>query len=171
MQKFWPVPQSYSKKTPKNGENGAFKINNYYKKLKVWHAGIDIGASTGSKVIATENGEVIDMSVFTGPPNLPQYRRTWSVTVRTSNSRIIIYGEIRKPGLKKGSRVKAGQFIGRLAAVEWAKNEPDRNARSTLHFELYRKGTKKFVEWWHKGQKKPKDLLDPTKYLDSCKRR
>jgi murein DD-endopeptidase MepM/ murein hydrolase activator NlpD len=168
MQRFWPVPKSYSKKTPKNGENGSFKINNYYKRLKVWHTAIDIGAPTGSKVIAAESGEVVDTGVFTGPPDMSQYRRSWFVAVRIDDGRIIIYGEIRKPELRKGVHVKAGQLIGRMAAVEWAKNEPDRNDRSTLHFELYRKGTRKFVDWWHKGKKRPKDLLDPTKYLEGC---
>lgn len=166
---FWPVPQSYSKKTPKNGKNGAFKINNYYKRLKVWHTGIDIGAPTGSRVVATEGGEVVGTGTFTGPPDVPQYRRTWFVAVKI-NGGVIVYGEVRKPALKRGTRVKAGQLIGKLAAVEWAKNEPDRKDRSALHVELYKKGTKKFVDWWHKGKRKPTALMDPTKYLEGCRK-
>ncbi len=168
MKRYWPVPASYSKKVPEKGARGAFKINNYYKKLKVWHTGIDIFCPTGSKVVATEDGEVVDTDQFTGPPDTPQYRRTWFVAVKIKSGNIIVYGEIRKSRLKIGQKIKAGQIIGFMAAVEWAKNEPKRGERANFHFELYRKGTKKLIDWWHKGKKKPKNLLNPTNYLKTC---
>ena len=169
MKLYWPVPKSYSKKVPENGRRGAFRINDYYKKLNIWHTGIDIWSSVGSKVVATENCEVIDVEQFTGYPETPQYRKTWYVTVKNNSGNVIVYGEIRKPKLKIGQKLKAGQIIGFIAAVEWAKNEPIKKDRSMLHFELYRKGTKKTVDWWYKNKEKPKNLLNPTNYLKDCK--
>jgi murein DD-endopeptidase MepM/ murein hydrolase activator NlpD len=166
--KYWPMPQSYSKKVPKKGADGSFKINNEYKKMKILHTGIDIYCPPGSKVLAIENCKITEIGQFTGAPESPRWRKTWHVTVKNDSGNIIVYGEVRKPKLKVGLKIKAGQIIGYIAVVEWAKNEPNKRDRSVLHFELYKSGTKKTVDWWYKNRCKPANLLNPTNYLKSC---
>jgi len=166
MKKYWPVPKSYSRKVPKDGGRGAFKINDYYRKLKIWHTGIDIICPPGSEVLAVEDCKVLQIGQFTGAPDSPQYRKTWFVMVENSGN-VAVYGELRKPRLAVGRKVKTGNMLGFIAMVEWARNSLDKNGRSTLHFELYKKGTRTIVDWWPKSRPKPSRLLDPTKYLEA----
>jgi murein DD-endopeptidase MepM/ murein hydrolase activator NlpD len=166
--KYWPLPQSYSKKVPKRGADGSFKINNEYKKFDIWHTGIDIRCPPGSKVLAVENCKVIEIGQFTGAPESPRWRKTWHITVENDSGNVIVYGEIQKPKLRVDQEVKAGQILGHIAVVEWAKNEPNKMKRSVLHFELYKPGTKKTVDWWYKNKSKPANLLNPTSYLKTC---
>ncbi len=170
MKKCWPVPNSYSKKIPENGEYGAFKKDEWHDKLGHWHSGVDFLCPTGSKVIVIEDCVVIETGQFTGYPGSPQYRKTWFVKVKNGDGKIAVYGELRRPKLKMGQKLKNGQIVGYVARVSWTRHQPDRKKRSMLHFELYRKGTKKTVEWWSKNRKKPKNLLNPTNYLKGCKK-
>ncbi|MDD5181972.1 MAG: M23 family metallopeptidase [Candidatus Nanoarchaeia archaeon] len=166
--KYWPVSQSYSKKVPEKGADGSFKINNEYKKFDIWHTGIDIRCPPKSRVIAIEDGEIIETGQFTGAPESPRWRKTWHITVKNDSGNTVVYGEVQKPKLKVGQKIKAGQIIGCISVVEWAKYEPDKMKRSVLHFELYKPGTRKTVDWWHKNTPKPKNLLNPANYLKRC---
>lgn len=172
MKRYWPVPQSYSKKVPKGVEHGAFGrkdffINEKNKEVDIWHSGIDIFCPVGSRVIATEACEVVRVWRFTGAPDTPEYRKTWAVTVRNATGNIVVYGEVRKPRLKMGQNITAGRTIGFAAKVEYNRNEVSFR-RCMLHFELYKAGTKKTIDWWYKGRPKPGRLLDPTTYLEGC---
>ena len=169
--RFWPVPHSYSKKVPKNGKDGSFKKNDYYDKLNIWHTGIDLFSPNGSRVVATEDCTVVRTWKFTGPPDAAQYRTTWAVNVRLGDGRIVVYGEVRRPKLKVGKRILARRTVGYVAQVEHGRNQPEKGYRCMLHFELYRKGTKKTIDWWPKEKPWPKGLLDPTEYLESCRKR
>jgi murein DD-endopeptidase MepM/ murein hydrolase activator NlpD len=170
MRKFWPVPQSYSKNVPKNGKDGSFRRNDYYDKLKVWHTGTDLFCPNGSRVIATEDCTVVRVWKFTGPPDASQYRTTWAVNARLDDGRIVVYGEVRRPNFRAGKKILAGQTVGYVAQVEHGRKQPLKGYRNMLHFELYKKGTRKTIDWWHKGEPKPVNLLDPTKYLEGCKK-
>jgi murein DD-endopeptidase MepM/ murein hydrolase activator NlpD len=152
---------------PKNGEPGSFRINDYYMKLKKWHTGIDLAAPPGSPVLAIEDCRVVKIGQFTGAPDVPWYRKTWFVQVENASGNVAVYGEVRKPRFAPGRAFRAGERLGSIAIVEWARNARPRG-RSMLHFELYKPGTKNFVDWWHKGKPWPKNLLDPTRYLESC---
>lgn len=57
--RYWPVPDSYSKNIPLHGSSGSFWENRGDR----YHCGVDIYAPPGSKVIAIECGEVIDLGV------------------------------------------------------------------------------------------------------------
>ena len=167
MKKHWPASSSYSKKVPEHGERGAFKTTPFYKRQEIWHTGVDLYCPAGSKVVAVEDCEIINIEQFTGAPESPRWRKTWSITVKNNSGSVVVYGEIKKPKFKTGKKIKAGQKIGEIAIVEWAKSTSDKRKRSMLHFELYKKGTKKTVDWWHKGTKRPSNLLNPTNYLKS----
>ncbi len=143
-------------------------IDENHKRIDIWHSGIDILCPAGSKVLAVEDCKVVKVWEFTDPSDTPEYRKTWAVNVRNSDGTIAVYGELRKPRLKAGQKLKAGQMIGYVAQVHYNRNRPNKKTRCMLHFELYKKGTKKTIDWWPRGKKKPKDLLDPTKYLKTC---
>lgn len=173
MKRYWPVPNSYSKKVPTVVEDCAFKGKDYFidekfRRVEIWHSGIDIFCPVGSKVVAAEDCNVIRIWKFTGAPDTPEYRTTWAVTVRNHTGNVIVYGELRKPRLKLGQSLKAGQTVGFLAQVIFARNQPIAKRRCTLHIELYKRGTKKTIDWWLRTQKRPRSLLNPTSYLKSC---
>ena len=157
--KTWPVPQSYSKSLPKPNEDGAFGAPRVYKNGKGKHAGIDIYAPVGSKVVAIEDGTVVHVSNFTGAPWSPQWRKTWYVMVEHADKNISVYGEIRKPRLKKGNKVKSGQVIGYIAKVLFGKKT---RKSAMLHFELHNNGSRISTDWYGK---KPDKILNPTRYL------
>jgi len=174
--RFWPVPQSYSKTLQKSCKNICrFKEKDYYidekhRKMLIWHSGIDLCCPVGSRVLAAEDCTVVKIWKFTGPPETPEYRKTWAVNVRNGDGRIAVYGEVRKPKLRIGQKIRAGRIMGRIAQVIYSRNRTQRKWRCMLHFELYKKGTRKTIDWWPRSRPKPANLLDPTKYLEGCKR-
>ena len=173
MKKFWPVPKSYSRNVRKVPDNAYFKGKDYYmnskhRKILIWHSGIDLYCPVGSKVLAVEDCTIVKIWEFTGPSYTPEYRKTWAVNVRNSDGRIAVYGEVRKPRLKVSQKVRAGQVIGHVAQLMYTSKRPQKKLRCMLHFELYKKGTKRTVEWWPRNMPKPEKLLDPTRYLEEC---
>lgn len=99
----------------------------YHKTLGDWrvHEGVDYLATSGTRVYAVANGEVIEVT----------RDELWgtSVTIRLSDGRAATYrGLSDDPKVKTGSKVKAGDVIGAVAAVLPA--EADIGAH--VHFEL-----------------------------------
>lgn len=116
-----------------------------------YHVGIDLYANHKDKVLACEDGIIINFYHF--------YRSTYALIVEHENV-VINYGEVHKDslkanGLKKGDRVNAGQIIG--FAGKMYKS-------SMLHFEVYKNGTIRNHRWL-KRNSAPYNLLNPTKYL------
>ena len=116
-----------------------------------YHVGIDLYANHKDKVVACEDGIIINFYHF--------YRSTYALIVEHENV-VINYGEVHKDslktnGLRKGDRVNAGQIIG--FAGKMYKS-------SMLHFEVYKNGTIRNHRWL-KRNSAPYNLLNPTKYL------
>jgi murein DD-endopeptidase MepM/ murein hydrolase activator NlpD len=173
MKKFWPVPKSYSRNVREVPDNAYFKGKDFYidekhRKVLIWHSGIDLYCPVGSNVLAIEDCTVVKIWEFTAPSYTPGYRKTWAVNVRNNDGKITVYGEVRKPQLRTGQRVRAGQVIGHVAQLIYTRNRPQEKLRCMLHFELYRKGTRTTLGWWLRGAKRPKNLLNPTMYLEEC---
>ncbi|MDE2037809.1 MAG: M23 family metallopeptidase [Patescibacteria group bacterium] len=158
--KAWPVPDAYSRKIP-SCPDAAFGSVRSYKKGAGKHAGIDIYAPVGSKVLAIESGRVVHVSEFTGAPWSPQWRRTWYVMIEHKDGRVSAYGELRKPRLRNGREIKLGQIVGYTAKVIFGPMDID---SSMLHFELHRKGSRLSQDWIGK---RPERFIDPTRYLRS----
>lgn len=159
MKKYWPVPNCYKKFVAKKGTS-AFRAYRWYGR----HEGIDIWAPLGSRVVAIEDGKVVKTDWFTSPSTSNfRYRKTYYLMVQNDSRNVALYGEIRKPKLKVGKRVKAGQIIGYIGRVLRKKEIKSGESPYMLHFELYKKGTKNSSTWYNK---KPKQLLNPTKYLE-----
>lgn len=158
--KHWPVPDAYSRKVPSE-KDAAFGAPRSYRRGLGKHCGIDIYAPAGSKVVAIEEGKIVHVSDFTGPPSSPQWRKTYYVMVEHKDKKVVVYGEIRKPRLKKGQTVKSGQVVGHLAKVLFGKTT---QKSSMLHFEFHKKGSKVATDWYNK---KPNKVINPTNYLKS----
>lgn len=131
------------------------------------HAGVDLYADEGDKVLAAEDGEVIAM--------FPFHHGTWSMYVRNRDGKIINYGELAKDSWVEFGfplrvienetptvMVEAGQTLGRIGV--------QKGGGTMLHFETYapevmlariRAGKMK----WDYGKTAPPGLLDPSKYL------
>ncbi len=125
------------------------------------HAGCDLLARPGTKVLAIDHGTVQYRADF--------YLGTDQLVVKHGNF-IVRYGEVAKDkkvkGIKNGSVVKPGDVIAYVGRLKM------------LHFEMYQ-GTEtgyltrrknkdyKFVD--PKNYQRRADLIDPTPYLDAWK--
>ena len=173
--KYWPVPNSYSRKIPKNNEQGSF----WEKRQDRYHCGIDIYASKNSEVISMDDGTVFDLGIFTSPDRNVYWNVTKYVLIENKDNIICKYAELGKITVKIDEKIKAGQLIGYIGTVlnveKITKESPlyiqkikENNNLSMLHFEIYNSKpiqNKKYLggNWF--SPKKPKNLLNPTLYL------
>lgn len=175
--KHWPVPNSYSKKIPVLNTPGSF----WEKREDRYHCGIDIYAPEGSEVLSVEDGKVIDIRMFTSPKEVPYWNTTYCVLIKNKSGFICKYAELGDVTVRNNEIVKSGQTIGHVGKVldldqidksspQYIQNLKKNNYQSMLHFELYELfpnklknylGGNLFVDY------KPKNLLDPTDYLQS----
>lgn len=115
------------------------------------HAALDLYSYGEDVVVAMESGIVVGIQGFLGP--------TKALLIQGDSGVVVLYGEIKNNswsefGIKKGTRVKAGQPIARVGIND--------AGTSMLHLETYTKGTTQNAQW--KGSP-PDNLLNPTKYL------
>jgi murein DD-endopeptidase MepM/ murein hydrolase activator NlpD len=117
-----------------------------------YHAGVDIYANAGDKVIAMESGTIVNFYHF--------FHGTYALIVQHDSGIVVNYGEIENAswaqyGLKKGSRVKKGQTIARVGLMSGGSH--------MLHFETYASGTTKNIKIL--GGKIDSRVRNPTRYL------
>lgn len=127
------------------------------------HTGVDLYTYPGMPVLAVEDGVVVGIEIFTGPrAESPWWNETEAILVEGASG-VVCYGELAvQKGLEIGSQITQEQCLGCVKPV--LKKDKGR-PRTMLHFELYKHGTKKTV-WWHRGQPRPANLLDPTERLE-----
>ncbi|MEM4318372.1 MAG: M23 family metallopeptidase [Candidatus Pacearchaeota archaeon] len=179
VMRYWPVPDSYSKDIPRQGP-GSFAENRQDR----IHSGVDIYAPEGAKVVAIENGLVIAQGIFTSPKLNPYWNKTYYVAIKTNSNFINKFCELKDVVVEVGDNVKGGQLIGHIGVVlNFRKINEDSplyiqklkaaNIASMLHFELYLNelvnSENYFSGNWLNYSKMPKNLLDPTRYLLSCR--
>ena len=158
---FWPlisthsrgkeVPFQYQTQPPAFAGNGSRSFLAKRANGARYHVGIDLYANNKDKIVACEDGVIINFYHF--------YRSTYALILEHENI-VINYGEVHSDSLKAnklkvGDRVRAGQVIG--FAGKMYKS-------SMLHFETYIKGTIKNIRWLKKDRA-PNNILNPTKYL------
>ena len=117
-----------------------------------YHVGIDLYCNHKDIVVACEDGTIVN--------HYPFYAGTHCLFVQNDSGTVINYGEVEKGSwsefhLTKGSRVTAGEPIARVGRM---------TKSSMCHFEMYTAGSKR-NQRWKPGQKRPRGLLNPTKYL------
>lgn len=153
----WPIKTNHSKKfivsyqTIANDIMGNGARRFLAGRGQKYHAGIDVYASNGDVVMACESGTIVNLYYF--------FHDAWAMIVQCDSGLVINYGEIKAKswkefGLSKGSRVRKGQPIARIGRMS--------GGSSMLHFECYRKGTKKNHRYFGGD---PGPLLNPTYYL------
>ncbi len=99
----WPVPSSHLV-TSKFGMR-------WHKVLKKWkhHDGIDIGANTGSNVLAVASGTVIRSSWYGGYGNC--------IVIDHGGGVVTTYGHFSERLVSNGQQVKGGQVIGLVGST------------------------------------------------------
>lgn len=178
--KYWPVPNSYSKEIPAAGLPGSF----WEDRRDRHHCGIDIYAPEGSEVLSIEDGKIISIGIFTSPGVISYWNTTYYILMKNINGFICKYAELGSVFVGKGDSVKAGQLIGCVGKVLndskiddnaplYIKNIKNNMNYSMLHFELFDSIPKQSKYYlggnWFEGAK-PKNLLNPTDYLQNTKK-
>ena len=173
--KYWPVPDSYFKKIPAKGSPGSFWENRGDR----FHCGIDIYAPAGSEVVSIDDGIVLESGIFTNPNVVSYWNETKFILIKNQDDVICKYAELEEVIIKTNEVIKAGQsigYVGTVLNVEKIKSVSPKYIReiknnknlSMLHFEVYRSKpnvTNKYLggNWF--GNKKPRNLVDPTIFL------
>ncbi len=151
-----------------------------------FHCGVDIYCKENSKVFATETGKVIRIGLATTPKINPYWNKTYYILIKNRSGFYCKYAELKTVNVKENEKVLAGSFIGKVGNVinlsKLNKNVPEyiKNLKSPsmLHIELYKslppKNWKLYLGGNYFNCKKPKILVDPTKYLlsiqnENCK--
>jgi len=173
--KYWPVPNSYSKKVPIKGTPGSFWEDRGERR----HCGIDIYAPEGSEVISIDDGIVIETGTFTTQDIIPYWNETNYVLIKNQDSFIFRYAELENITVKINEFVKGGQLIGYVGTVlnldKITNNSPQyiqeikkKNICSMLHLEVYNSKLK-LTNKYHGGNwfgfKKPEFLLNPNYHI------
>ena len=143
-----PIPES-----PSQGAFGAIRRHDV-------HTGVDLYGDVDDEVLAVEDGVVVAVEDFTGArAGSPWWLDTQAVLVE-GPSGVVLYGEL-EPAVRVGDVVREGDLIGRLRTVlRHDKGLP----MTMLHLELYAPRTRASM-WWHHGEARPDNLLDPTPSL------
>lgn len=157
------LSKEFSEYLPKFNEPGSF---GFVRKYDI-HTGVDIYCKKREKVCAVEDGEVVDTGIFTGKSVGSNWWNTTYYVVIKGSSGYVLYGEIEFPiEMKIGKKIKKGDFVGYVEAViNEDKIRPliRNHSNYMLHMELYKEYNKPVV--WNHGEKRDKNLLDPTPYL------
>lgn len=155
----WKFPlRHHHGEIPEQSHPGSFAAR---RKFDI-HTGVDLYCAHGNKVYAVEDGEVVEIEIYTGPrAESPWWNETYALLIK-GESGVVCYGEIEPSEvLQKGSFVKKGQCLGSvLTVLKRYKGKPT----AMLHFELYTSETTESV-WWKLGDPRPANLLDPTEKL------
>jgi len=155
----WPLRNNSSKNIPSpspqylgRGFGAGRPYSNMHQCDRV-HGGVDLSAVKGDICVAMEDGIIVVTQGWDGD-------NAKAILLETANN-VLLYGAVAPNSWKEfnvgvGSKVKRGQRIARIGTYS--------GGSQMLHFELYKKGTKKNAVWC-KGKPKPSNMIDPTSYL------
>lgn len=168
----WPLPEGRMRLVPSLGSPGSFAEDRQDRR----HCGVDLYASSGSKVVSIEDGIVLEVGTFTSPKIIPYWNETFYVVVENESGLFAKYAELARVDVRPGDRLSAGQIVGRVGSVlnpekidddapTYIRSLKDAGDSSMLHFELY-ESRPEFSESYLGGNRfgsgKPAGLLDPT---------
>ena len=148
---------------PKYTEPGSFGSIRKYD----IHTGVDIYCEEGTIINAVEEGEVIDVGIFTGNKvDSPWWNETEYIVIK-GRSGYVLYGEIGDIKLSIGDHVISDEILGIVRPVlpkEKIREDIRNHNNFMLHMELYKEYLGKPIIW-NLGENKDKNLIDPTPYL------
>lgn len=119
----WPTP-GYKRITSPFGPR-TYTLNG--KKVSSNHKGIDIGAPSGAKIVASNGGKVVTSAYNAG--GYGNY-----VIIDHGGGKMTVYGHMSKRGVSVGQSVTKGQQIGKVGST-------GRSTGPHLHFEIRINGT------------------------------
>ena len=180
-EQFWPVPDSYSDKLPEENEPGSF----WEHREDRYHCGVDIYADAGKKVIAIENGIVLDIREFTSPEMNYYWNTTYAVVIKSSGNIIYKYAELSDVLVRIGNYVDGGQPIGTIGMVInqdrlsmkvpfYIRKLITNGNPSMLHLEMYKSPISQVEPYScgnYFGTYKPESLLNPLHFLYNLKKK
>lgn len=170
----WPLPDR-DRILPSAGDQGSFWEDRGDRR----HAGVDLYAPAGSRVVAIEEGTVISAGIFTGPDLVPYWNRTYQVTVAHVSGIFCRYAELGDVAVRKGGGVEGGTLIGHVGEVlnpamigadspSYIRALRDQGRTSMLHLEVFDSVPAKSLEYrggnWF-SRARPPGLVDPIRIL------
>ena len=174
--KVWPVPDSISKKIPKNGAAGSFWEDRGDRR----HCGIDIYAPDDSEVIAIDSGKVIDSGVFTSPEMHPYWNKTYYIIIKSNQNLLFKYAELKDVSVHVGDYVEISQPIGKVGSViierdvtykdpYYVRELAQKGNMCMLHLEIYKApviAVHPYLAGSFFGDHMPESLVDPALFLN-----
>jgi len=143
------------------------------------HAGVDLYAPQGARVIAIEDGRAISAGIFTSPDLIPYWNTTYQVTVAHVSGIFCRYGELGDLTVAHGDALRRGDTIGHVGEVlnltragpgapPYILGLKKQGRASMLHLEVYRsvpRPTPRYSggNWFLR--EKPENILDPARIL------
>ena len=135
-----------------------------YKRSYYYHSGVDLYTKGKVPVYSVEDGEVVSIIKFTGPPEHDHWLYTQAVLVQGASG-VVAYGEVTAgASLRVGDFVSCGEYLADVSPVlPESKARADMYGHSThmLHFEWWDPGTRDSASWHH-GIPTPPNLRNPT---------
>ncbi|MFC2132024.1 M23 family metallopeptidase [Bacteroidota bacterium] len=179
--KVWPVPNSYKKSIPRDGEAGSF----WEDRGDRFNCGVDIFAPEGSEVVATESGYIIDKGIFTSPESNSYWDKTYYIILKTNQKVLVKFAKLAEVFVHTGDYVDAGQAIGSVSRVinidavsfqdpNFIQEMVEKEQTSMLHLELYKAPVTvvhPYESGNYFGERRPESLIDPAFYLNGIVKR
>ena len=172
---IWPVPTSKSRRLPSPGKPGGY----LEQRGDRWHCGVDIYAPAGSKILAVEQGTIIEVSLFTSPKKVAYWNSTYQIILKGDSGYYYRYAELEKANVSTDDHVQSGQMIGVVGEVLNKEKIDERSPHyiqrlrndqhlSMLHLEVYTERPvphKRYLggNWFDRFP--PHHLVNPEKIL------
>lgn len=124
-----------------------------------YHAGVDLFANPGDRVVAMADGEVVRVQ--------RNFHLGASAVMVDHGDVSVLYGEVDarsvpELGIEAGVRVRAGQTIARVACMADFDDDGDCDSHM-LHLETYTEANRNSP--WYKSKGRPSNLRDPSLLL------
>jgi hypothetical protein len=112
QKRYWPLPDT-ERTFPEEGGAGSF----WEDRGDRHHAGLDLYAPAGTRVVSIEDGKVLSTGIFTSPDRVPYWNRTCQVTIAHASGVFCRYAELRDVTVQAGREVYGGEIIGHVGEV------------------------------------------------------
>ncbi|MGA2934094.1 MAG: M23 family metallopeptidase [Methanomicrobiales archaeon] len=172
--RYWPLPGT-EHTFPSEGKAGSF----WEDRGDRHHAGLDLYAPAGTRVVSIEDGKVLSAGIFTSPDRVPYWNRTCQVTIAHISGVFCRYAELRDVTVKAGREVDGGEIIGHVGEVlnlslvgagspAYIRELKEQGRSSMLHLEAFTSAPGTDPEYqggnWF-SSRKPAHLADPARIL------
>ena len=174
LRRHWPLP-GFEPVLPREGNPGSF----WEDRGDRHHAGVDLYAPVGSRVVAIEDGTVISVGIFTSPELVRYWNRTFQVTISHASGVFCRYAELGGVVVEPGVSLSGGGLIGHVGEVlnlpligpeapPYIRALKEQGHGSMLHFEAFSSPPSLAPEYrggnWS-SRERPPYLLDPALLL------